>query len=376
MNIILASNKLREVKRLFHRLKHQRCTLPVLNHILLTADHTGIRLAATNLDQWLETQITDQPSAHTRFLIPPSALDAACRADKGTNVTMVSSDNKPSREITLTVQCGGITTASVHPTLDPAELPQRPSTFGITTPIPSSTLQSLAQVAGCASSDPTRHVLNGVYFTPDDGGNIVATDGRRLACSPAIVPPQAFILPNNACNILSHPDFLKANAEITWVDHEKAEQRQVAIRCGNHLLITKPIIGSYPNYKQVIPQDTAQSATIAADQLPGLIAWLRAMGNAKTSVQLEWLTPGQLSLTHRDAQGHSATMQIPVSIQGNLPVIAFQARNLADALAIGSTLHLSHELNPGVCRHPNGQFCVLMPMRVSQTTQQKQPQAA
>jgi hypothetical protein len=100
------------------------------------------------------------------------------------------------------------------------------------------------------------------------------------------------------------------------------------------------------------------------------------MGNAKTSVQLDWLTPDQMSLTHRDVQGHSATMQITVSIHGNLPAIAFQARNLADALAIGNTIHLSDERNPGICRHSNGQFCILMPMRVTHITPHQQPQAA
>jgi hypothetical protein len=40
-------------------------------------------------------------------------------------------------------------------------------------------------------------------------------------------------------------------------------------------------------------------------------------------------------------------------------------RYLADALDIGSTLHLSDELSPGICRHPTGRFCVIMPMRVT-----------
>jgi DNA polymerase III sliding clamp (beta) subunit (PCNA family) len=60
-----------------------------------------------------------------------------------------------------------------------------------------------------------------------------------------------------------------------------------------------------------------------------------------------------------------ATMQVPVEIHGNPPVIAFNARYLADALDIGGTLCLSDELSPGICRHPTGRFCVIMPMRVT-----------
>jgi DNA polymerase III sliding clamp (beta) subunit (PCNA family) len=89
------------------------------------------------------------------------------------------------------------------------------------------------------------------------------------------------------------------------------------------------------------------------------------VGKDLASVRLDWQKRGQLTLTHRDANGHSATMQMPVEIHGNPPVIAFNARYLADALEIGSTLCLVDELSPGICRHPTGRFCVIMPMRVT-----------
>lgn len=32
---------------------------------------------------------------------------------------------------------------------------------------------------------------------------------------------------------------------------------------------------------------------------------------------------------------------------------------------IGGTFCLGDELSPGICRHPTGRFCVIMPMRVT-----------
>jgi DNA polymerase-3 subunit beta len=274
----------------------------------------------------------------------------------------------------------------VYPTLDPSELPSRPSTIGTVTELPPATLQGLASVAGCASTDTTRQILNGVLFTLDDGGTIVATDGRRLACCPATVPPQAFVLPNIACSILCHPDFQSESAEFTYINDEEPEQRRVTIRCGRHLLVSKPLVGNYPNYKQVIPRDASQMAIIPHDRIPGLIAWLRSMGKSQFSVRLDWHKPGQLTLTHRDANGHSATMQVPADIHGKPPLIAFNPRFLAEALEIGGTLCLSDELTPGICRHPTGRFCVIMPMRITmpagttaseeETTPQHQSHAA
>ena len=363
--IQLPSNILRDTKKLFSRLKHLRCKLPVLNHLLLTAGQDGIQLAASDLDHWLETRISDLPAEPESFLIPPAAMEAACRADKGTQVSFTPCGGKRSRELRVTLTSGDIPSTSVHPTLDPSELPSRPLTIGSTTELPPATLQGLADIAGCASTDPTRHILNGVLFTPEDGGRLVATDGRRLACCPATVPPQSFILPSAACHILGHPDFLSDIATVTWMDHEDAEKRRVSIQCGRHLLVSKPLVGTYPNYKQVIPASAEQLAVIPHDRKPGLIAWLRSLGKDQCSVRLDWHKRGQLTLTHRDANGHSATMQVPVEIHGNPPVIAFNARYLADALEIGSTLCLSDELSPGICRHPTGRFCVIMPMRVT-----------
>jgi DNA polymerase III sliding clamp (beta) subunit (PCNA family) len=363
--ILIPSNTLRDAKRLFGRLKHLRCKLPVLTHMLLTAGQNGIELAATDLDQWLETRLSDLPTEYSCFLIPRAAMEAACRADKGSQVSFTPTGGKRNRELRLTLSSGGIPSTSVYPTLDPSELPSRPPTIGIATELPPATLQGLADIAGCASSDTTRQILNGVFFTPEDGGRLVATDGRRLACCPAAVPSQSFVLPVAACHILAHPDFTAGPAAVTWIDHEDPEKRQVAIQCGRHLLVSKPLVGNYPNYKQVIPAFADQLAVIPHDRKPGLIAWLLSLGKDQCSVRLDWHKRGQLTLSHRDANGHSATMQVPVEIHGNPPVIAFNARYLADALEIGNTLCLSDELSPGICRHPTGRFCVIMPMRVT-----------
>jgi hypothetical protein len=64
-------------------------------------------------------------------------------------------------------------------------------------------------------------------------------------------------------------------------------------------------------------------------------------------------------------RGIYAVLEDSKSWPRNPPIIALNARYLADALDIGSTLCLSDELSPGICRHPTGRFCVIMPMRVT-----------
>ena len=80
--IHIPSNTLRDAKKLFGRLKHLRCKLPVLNHLLLTAGQGGIQLAASDLDHWLETRISDLPAKPESFLIPPAAMEALAQSSR------------------------------------------------------------------------------------------------------------------------------------------------------------------------------------------------------------------------------------------------------------------------------------------------------
>ncbi len=291
-------------------------------------------------------------------------MEAACRADKGTDVTIALEENANRRALLLTLQTGGIISTSRHPTLDPAEMPQRPNCKGTNTDLPTATLQGLADIAGCASTDPTRFILNGVYFTPEEGGRLVATDGRRLACAPATVPSQAFILPSSACHILAHADFLKSPSRLTWIPDKDPEKCRVALQCGNHLLISQLIAGHYPNYQQVIPRQADRRIVIPPTHLTGVIRWLRALGKTQCSVRLH-ADADTLCLLHQEAGGETTSLEVPAEIEGTPPLIAFKPRFLADALELGNTLCLSEEMNPGLFRHPTGRFSVLMPMRVT-----------
>ena len=372
-SIHIPNRILRETKRIFSRLRHTRMTLPVLSHVLLRADETGVRLMVSDLDHWLETTVSNDGHEPVSFLIPPDAMDVACRADRGSIVSFTPRGSRKAGTIRLVVTQGGIEASSVHPTLDAKEFPEIPSIEGACVTLPPDTLRNLDSVAGCASKDITRHILNGVFFTPVEGGRLVATDGKRLAICPAETPPHAFVLPMGPVSVLRHHGFSSDLCEFTWIDCDDPDKRRVAFRCGAHLLVATTLAGRYPDYQQVIPRDANQLAVVSHDRRPGVIAWLRglkAAGQRDPSVRLDWKKRGTsqngtLRLGHCDGEGRSSTLEVPVEIHGSPPSIAFHPEYLADALEIGGTICLNDEISPGICRHPSGRFCVLMPMRLS-----------
>jgi len=361
MNI--PSNFIRESSKLLSRIRYPRTTLPILTHILATLDATGITLAITDLDRWLETRMDASPGPNEpeAFLIPPDAMKAMKQADKHTDIKIVCKGPSKRRELRLVMVCGGISVESRHPTLEVSELPSRPVIDSEEIQIPARTMESLAIVADCASNDATRYVLNGVLFTPEDGGRLVATDGRRLGSAPAEVLPAPFILPNQTVHVLAHPDFTSREAHVRLQKVDETEW--ISIRSGNHVLMSKIIDGTYPNYRQVIPHHAPELVTFSPDHRTSVIKWLRGLADHDAAVNLSWEKKGHLTLTQRSASDASAVLRVPAEIEGSPPLIAFHPAYLADAFEIGSTLCLSDELSPGICRHPSGRFCVIMPMR-------------
>ena len=398
MIIKIDTESLKDAGRLLNRLKFARHKLPVLTHILADPDPGGLTLAVSNHHQWLETRVplAAAPAGACRsLLIPPAAFRAALKADRGSVVTLVPGGGSTNPFLKLVAIRGGMAVETRHPTLDPAGYPPGPEVEGDSAILPGRTFEMLALVAPCASRDHGRAVLNGVCLTPEDGGRVVATDGRRLAAAPATVHPAGpFILPAPAVHVLAHPDFARHRSTVTLSreeggnrqDRENTEDRGnqngkpgcrfACLQTGNHTLITRLTDGHYPNWKQVVPDTMVASATIAAERRPALIAWLRSLGGADGSVILRRRKRGLLQLTSGNGNGNgnggathaAATVEVPADLTGSAPPVALNPFFLADALEIAPTLWLADSASPVVARRPDGVLCVVMPMRLPPQT--------
>jgi DNA polymerase-3 subunit beta len=265
---------------------------------------------------------------------------------------------------------------SVYQPVAESQFPERPSLEGRITTMPKETFLALQIVAGCVSTDATRYVLNGVLFSPDDGGTLIATDGRLLAGAPARFAGREFILPSVAAHVLAYPDFTARDAAILQAEEsdKEADKPLVQFRSGPHTLIARAIEGNYPNYRQVIPHEFLADATIPETHRSALISWLKTLDGRSTTVRLTWETPGHLTLTHWDSGTAQATIRVPVSTsgEGQPPAISFGPRYLAEALAIGPVLRLIDGISLGLTAGPSGNeaFCVIMPCRFTEVAEE------
>ena len=289
--IFIFARQLQSARRILMRLGFERLKPAILTHVLVTLENGTMTLAVTDGVHWLESRIPNitSPNETGRFLIPAKALGDAARSGTGKLVLLNFSDGpgKPSLLVTI---CGRSTqTRTFYPTEPAEEFPDRPLAEGTVTPVPKETMLALHTVAGCAATDPNRTILNGVLFSPEDGGVLVATDGHHLACAPARVPDCQFVLPNAAVHVLGHPDFISRDFEILWPGDPAVSH--IEIRSGFHTLIAKTITGTFPDYRSVIPDCFPASATIPETHRGPLVSRLRSLTGPQTRVRLTWDNP-------------------------------------------------------------------------------------
>lgn len=361
--IFVFARQLQSARRILMRLGFERLKSAILTHVLVTLENGTMTLAVTDGVHWLESRIPNStsPNETGRFLIPAKALGDAARSGTGKIVLLNYSDG-PGKPALLVTICGRSTQIrTIYPTELADGFPDRPVVGGHATQVPKETLLALQTVAICASTDPIRTILNGVLFSPEDGGVLVASDGHHLACARAWVPDCQFVLPNAAVHVLGHPDFVSRDFEILWPDDPAVSH--IEIRSGLQTLIAKTITGNYPDYRTVIPDCFPVSATIPENHRGPLVSRLRSLTGSSTRVRLTLDKPGHLTITQQDADATPAIFEVPVTIEGHHATICLRPHPLANALMIGSTIWLCDDITPCLVTDPSGNFCVLMPVR-------------
>jgi DNA polymerase III sliding clamp (beta) subunit (PCNA family) len=363
--ILVFATELQSARRFLTRLRFEQLQSPVLTHVLATVEKGAITLAVTDGVHWLESRIPNAtaPDANVRFLIPAKALEDGARSGRGKTVQLDFSDGPGKPLLQVKVMGGSTHTRTIYPTESVAEFPDRPaSPKGSVTTVPKETLHAVQAVGICASKDAIRYPkIGGVFFSPESGGVVVATDGRHLASVPARVPDREFILPNSAVHVLEHPEFTSRDVEI--VMSENPGDRLVEFRAGIHILIAKTVSESYPEYRAVIPDHLPITVTVPEAQRIPLITRLRSLKGKQQYVRLTWDKPGHMTLTHHDTNITPVNFETPVEIDGDPPAVSFLPRFLANALTLGLTMRLLDHETPCIVSDPSGKFCVIVAQR-------------
>jgi DNA polymerase-3 subunit beta len=352
-----------------------RSTLPITQNILLSAEQSRLKLAATNLEMAITCWIGAKVKQKGDITVPARLLSDFVNSLPNDLIEV----NLPANGRILELKSGHFQ-AHIHG-IDAADFPPIPQiTDGITTTIEVASLrEGITQVAFAAATEESRPVLTGINTEFDgDQLNLVAADGFRLAVhkttlSSPVKEKTTVIIPARTLNELNRLlGEQEEPVEIT-VNEKKS---QVLFRLKDAEIISQLIQGSFPNYSQVIPQSyttravvdiseflrVTKMSSIFARDASGIVRLVITPGSE--------LTPGKVTVSAQAEEVGDNVGEVDALTDGEEAKIAFNVKYLSDVLSVLSQAQVALELttpsSPGTIR-PIGvdnYVHVVMPMFV------------
>lgn len=225
------------------------------------------------------------------------------------------------------------------------------------------------------SFDDTKQFLNGIYITNQEKNlRFVSTDGYRLSVKTTTIEP----LDKEFSVIVPHKAVSELNRIIQNEDNESRitinlSENQVAFKLNTFLLLTRVIQGKFPDYKQVIPNESknefkvSRRAILAAAERSSIIA--AASNNV---VRLVFNNNSLNIMANAAGLGEFKEEVEVISLKGNGDTkIAFNIRLVLDVLKTLECdeiiMKFNNELSPSRIEEvDNDEFIyIIMPIRTS-----------
>jgi DNA polymerase III subunit beta len=351
-----------------------KATMPILSNVLIEAEKDRISLTTTNLDLGIRCRIKADVKETGAVTMPVKRLAGIVRELPNIDVSL---DTSPNHQVKLA--SGGSTFRIMG--IGREEFPPLPDAGAEkTVSLEQAELgDMLRSVAYAQSTDETRYILNGVYFSFRDGKlALVATDGRRLAVvSKELAVPEtsagAIILPAKSvtelARMLDKGEKVKINFNERRCTFQIATDKDTSGLVDSVHLFSKVVEGNYPNYQQVVPKETHQRIKLERELFLQCVHRAALVCSEKSNSVKVKLTSNLLEITAQSPDFGEAHESMAIGYSGPDLQVAFNPGFLMDPLRALTKddvfLELKDEVSPGVFKTHENFICVIMPVRLS-----------
>jgi len=330
-------------------------TIPVMGAVLIRAGGGQVTLTGTNLEVALTASCKANVSRQGAIAVLPKTLEAFLKAVKAETVTLSLVNKK-----LLRVEAGATT---VLEGFEAQDFPEVQGVRGKAVEV-TGLADALKQVSyAMAKGDGSRPVLEGVHFTPENGTVVLAAaDGFRLAETKVKAKGQfeQTIVPSMAVQLIEK--LMPGKVSIHRAKNGKSTKYPHISFVGDGLVLTAMVtMGTYPNYKQVIPKG-GSLLTVDKGALKNALDVVSITLPDNEAVRFQTRGGNLVVSTKNEEKGET---EIKVPAKGKAK-IAFNIHYLRDVLAKASEqaiLRIRDAQTPGVVKQ-NGTIHVLMPMFV------------
>jgi DNA polymerase III subunit beta len=340
-----------------------RTSVQILSGILVEAQGSELRLAATDMELSLRATAPAQIEGDGAIVLPGKTFADIARL---LPVGEVLIEHKPAESVVHVT--AGSASYTLH-TYNPEDFPrlqelETVQTFAVDR---ESLLETIHRVARAASRDESRPVLTGILvsFT---GGKLVmaATDSYRLAVKETeldgTVPELEAIVPSRALQELARIAGSGDNVDVG------VHENQVVFATDGVWMTTRRIDGQFPNYRQLLPEQFEHELTLPRLELLEVVRRAAVMIQRATPLQLRF-AEGELTVIARTHDVGESQESMPVAFSGETLEIGFNADFLRDGLESMDgddvRLKLISPLRPAVIQGEGDDFTYLvMPIRL------------
>lgn len=343
MKLVCTQSDLNTNLALAHHAVPSRPTHPVLANILVRADADlgSIQITAFDLSLGIRTSFPAQVEQGGEIALPAKLLnDIVAKLPSG-EITLNSEDDETLT--TLTATSGQIYQIRGMNATEFPELPEIESGKAIQLSV-TSLEEGLRGTLFATSADETKQVLTGVHLrVSGEGLEFAATDGHRLAVVEAANADEAedvpssiegfeVTIPANALRELERMFGKRAEGEFLSLQFEEG---QVSFDLGGgQRLTTRTLEGSYPAYRQLIPQQFDNQLNVDRRELVSALERIAILADRKNNiVKFSIDSENQkLFLSAEAADIGSGQESMNVQISGQSLEVAFNVKYITESL--------------------------------------------
>lgn len=369
MKFVIATEELNKLLKKLQNVVAQNKTIPILSNFLMEVDNGMLTLTATDLTVGMRCQTPVKVMEGGGTTLPARHLQRLVNELTVGNVELCSDSNESSEIV------AGSSRFKLRG-MSQSEYPTLPDLAGAAQfRISEQALHDLFyRTSFAVSREDNRYVLTGVLVKIQDGKvTFVGTDGKRLAKAEAEVEIDPglegeYIVPFKAVEeILKGLNGEEESQATVYLMNDK-----VAVETQGVLVVSKLLVGDYPDVERVIPQDGSVSVSLHRDELITLLRQVALfMVDSSHSVRFTF-ADGELILTANNVELGEGRVSMPVNYTGARLDIAFNPGFFLDILrhCRGETveLQLTDSYNPGKLRDADDDTAifVIMPMRLNE----------
>lgn len=350
----------------------RRGTIPILSNVKIDAAGEDLHLTATDMDIAVVEKAKATVQQPGKTTVPAQTFyEIVRKLPEGSQVEL----SKAADAAKLTIRAGSsrfsLATLPVEdfPVMTEGDMP---ISFSITA---SECNALIDKTKFAVSTEETRYYLNGIYLhTAENQGlgvlRAVATDGHRLARIEVALPAGAAGMPGIIIPRKTIGEIKKLTEDgVTHVDISLSESK-IRFACGNAVLVSKLIDGTFPDYERVIPSANDKIMEMNGKDFSKAVDRVSTIASEKTRGIKLAVSQGKLNLSSDSPEHGTATEEIEVNYSADPVEIGFNSRYLLDMMSQieGDTVQfvLSDSTSPALVRDTVdvSALYVVMPMRV------------